>query len=85
MSRFVKFFLLSLTSGSNKKYVKISGTMVVISGNIKLINNSFILKYSDTSYAPFLFYNYNISPSNKKVQRNKNKYEISLLNKKLRR
>lgn len=57
MSRFVKFFFIKPISGSNKKYVKISGTMAVISGNIKLINNSFILKYSDISYAPFLFYN----------------------------
>lgn len=47
-------FFIKPTIGSNKKYVKISGTIAVISGNIKLINNSFILKHSDISYAPFL-------------------------------
>lgn len=50
-------FFIKPISGSNKKYVKISGTMAVISGNIKLINNSFILKYLNINYAPFLFYN----------------------------
>lgn len=49
-------FFIKPISGSNKKYVKISGTMDVISGNIKFINKSFILKYSDINYAPFLFY-----------------------------
>lgn len=37
-------FFIKPISGSNKKYVKISGTMAVISGNIKFINKSFILK-----------------------------------------
>lgn len=37
-------FFIKPISGSNKKYVKISGTIDVISGNIKFINKSFILK-----------------------------------------
>lgn len=31
--------------GSNKKYVKIKGMIAVISGNIKLLNISFGVKY----------------------------------------
>lgn len=52
--QYLSSFFIKQVSGLKRKYVRISGIMAIIKGNIKFIYNSCIVKYLNITQTSFV-------------------------------